>query len=153
MNRRRRDTGTADLFKDYTPQPVVERFAPERVRASRASARIKRAVAEAIKESRHGRDSIAHLMSEQLDERITTAQLDQYTSTANENSNISAHRLVALFNVTGDVRLINALLEGTDVIAVSGKYEALIRREMAKEAVEKLQREVNAADAQWKAGR
>ena len=151
--KRRRDPHTSDLFRDYTPAPVVERFAPERVRAVRMSARIKRAVAEAIKDCSHSRDSVAHLMSEQLGERITTAQLDQYTSTANENSNISAHRLIALFSVTRDVRLINALLEDSGFIAVDAKYEALIRREMAKEALEKLQREVNAADAQWKAGR
>ncbi|MGL5166671.1 MAG: hypothetical protein ACRC9K_12365 [Afipia sp.] len=151
MSPRRRDTITPDLFKDYTPASVVERFSPERVRAVRASARIKRAVAEAIKDSKHGRDVIAHLMSEQLGERVTPDMLDQYTSTANEKNNISAHRLVALFSVTRDVRLINALLEDTDVIAISAKYEPLIRREMAKEAIEKLQREVNASDAQWKA--
>lgn len=149
---RRRDINTPDLFKDYTPPSVVERFSPERVRAVRTSARIKRAVAEAIKESKHGRDAIAHLMSEQLGERVTPDMLDQYTSTANEKNNISAHRLVALFSVTRDVRLINALLEDTDVVAVDAKYEPLIRREIMKEARDRLDREVGAADAEWKAG-
>ncbi|MDO8980536.1 MAG: hypothetical protein Q7V17_15015 [Afipia sp.] len=153
MSPRRRDTITPDLFKDFTPPSVVERFSPERVRAVRASARIKRAVAEAIKDSKHGRDAIAHLMSEQLGEKVTVALLDQYTSTANEAHNIPAHRLVALFSVTGDVRLINALLADTDVIAIAAKYEPLIRREMAKEALDLLQREIGAADAEWKAGR
>lgn len=150
---RQRDLRTPDLFKDYTPAPVVERFAPERVRAVHMSARIKRAIAEAIKESSHGRDSIAHLMSEQLGETITTAQLDQYTSTANEKSHISAHRLVALFSVTRDARIINALLEDSGFIAVEKKYEALIFREIAKEKRDLLDRDIAAADAQYKAGR
>lgn len=150
---RRRDTHTVDLFKDYDPPPVVERFAPERVRGVRMATRIKRAVAETIKESKHGRDSIAHLMSELLDERITSAVLDQYTSTANEGHNIPAHRLVALFQVTGDMRLLNAMLADADVVAVHAKYEPLIRREMAKEQLDKITREINAADAAWRAGR
>lgn len=147
---RRRDTATSDLFKDYVPAPVVERFAPERVRAVSSAARIKRAIAEAIKQSRYGRDAIAILMSEATGENITAATLDQYTSTANEKHNIPAHRLVALFQATGDVRLINAMLEGSDAVAVPAKYEALIRREMAKEAVDRLQQEVHAADAEWR---
>ncbi len=151
--KRRRDPHTSDLFRDYTPAPVVARFEPERVRAVRMSARIKRAVAEAIKDCSHNRDSIAHLMSEQLGERITTAQLDQYTSTANENSNISAHRLIALFSVTRDVRLINALLQDSGFIAVDAKFEALIFREIAKEKRDQLDRDIAAADAQYKAGR
>lgn len=151
--KRRRDVQTPDLFKDYQPPVVVARFAPERVKAVRASARIKRAVAEAIKDCGHGRDVIAHLMSEQLGEQITPAQLDQYTSTANEKANISAHRFMALFSVTADVRLINALLEESGVIAVDKKYEALIFREMAKEQRERLDRDIAAADAQWRGSR
>jgi hypothetical protein len=148
--KRRRDPNTTDLFADYVPQPVVERFAPERVRAVSAAARIKRAIAETIKESRFGRSAIALLMSEATGETVTAAMLDQYTSTANDKHNIPAYRLVALYQATGDIRLINALLEGADVIAVPGKYEALIRREMAKEQRDRLDQEINAADAQWR---
>lgn len=115
-----------------------------------SAARIKRAIAEAIKQSKYGREAIAILMSESTGENITAATLDQYTSTANEKHNIPAHRLVALFQATGDVRLINAMLEGSDAVAVPAKYEALIRREMAKEALDRLQQEVNAADAEWR---
>lgn len=151
--KRQRDSITPDLFRDFTPPSVVERYSPERVRAVRCSARVKRAVAEAIKDSGRSRDVIAELMSQELGERVTVGMLDQYTSTANESHNIPAHRLVALFSVTADVRLINALLADTSVIAVDAKYEALIRREMAKEMRDKLDREIGAADAQWKAGR
>lgn len=150
---RRRDPDTVDLFSEFTPRPVVDRYSPERVRAARAAARIKRAISEAMREARRPRSEIAKAMSEYLEESVTTGMLDQYASTANEGHNISAHRLVALLVVTGDLRLINALLADTGAIAVDAKYEALIRREMAKEARDRLDREINAADAQWRAGR
>lgn len=154
MTRRRSaDTLTPDLFRDYTPAPVVARFSAERVRASRCSARIKQAVKEALKDDGRSRDAIAAAMSAFLGEKVSAQVLDQYTSGANENSNIPAHRLVALFSVTGDIRLINALLDDTDAIAVPRRYEALLRREMAKEARDRLEREINAADAEWRAGR
>lgn len=150
---RRRDASTPDLFRDFTPPPVVERYSIERVRAARASARIAQAVREAIKESGFSRDIIALRMSEQLGETVTGCMLDQYTSTANERHNIPAHRLIALLAVTGDLRLINAALHDTGFVAIDARYEPLIRREMAKEARDRLDREINAADAQWRAGR
>ncbi|RJF70905.1 hypothetical protein [Rhodopseudomonas palustris] len=154
MTRRRpTDTLTPDLFRDYQPAPVVERFSPERVRAARASARIKQALKEALRDCGRSRDTVAAAMSEYLGERVSPQILDQYTSAANETANIPAHRLIALVVVTGDIRLINALLVDTDAVAVARKYEALIRREMAKEARDRLDREINAADAEWRAGR
>src|SRR5262245_54545774 len=104
--KRHRDTDTVDLFKAYSPAPAVERFSAERVRASRASSRIARAVAEAIKVSKLSRDDIAKEMSNYLGESVTVAMLDQYTSTANEKNNIPAHRLIALVAVTGDIRVL-----------------------------------------------
>jgi hypothetical protein len=147
---RRRDSITPDLFSDYIPAPVVERFSPERVRGARCSGRIARAAAEAIRESRLSRDAIAQEMSEYLGESITTAMLDQYTSTANEKNNIPAHRLIALVAVTGDVRVINTALQDTSFVAVDARFEPLIRREMAKDARDRLDREIATADAQWK---
>jgi hypothetical protein len=79
--------------------------------------------------------------------------LNQYTSPANDKHNIPAHRLIALAVVTNDARLLNALVAEADLICVGAKYEALIRREMAKEAKDRLDREITAADAQWRAGR
>lgn len=150
---RRRDSATADLFRDYAPPPVVERFAPDQVRAARCSARIKQAMSRAMKDCGRSREQVAEAMTEYLGERITRGLLDQYTSTANEVHNIPAHRLVALFVVTGDLRLVNALLTDTGAVAIDGRYEPLIRREMLKEARDKLDRDLNAADAQWRVGR
>lgn len=150
--KRAADSATPDLFRDYTPAPVVQRFSQERVRAARTSTRIARAVAEAIKQSKLSRAQIAEAMSGD-GETVSTAVLNQYSSTANDRHNIPAHRLVALAVVTGDVRLLNAALEATPFVAVDARFEPLIRRELAKEAREKLDREIGAADAQWRAGR
>lgn len=149
---RLRDTSTPDLFRDYEPRPVVERYDPERMRASTVSMRIARAVSEALRSDGRKRDEIAREMSEYLGDTVTEAMLNQYASPSNDRHNIPAHRLIALLVVTGDARLINAALSDTGLIAVATKYEALIRREMAKEQRERLDREIAAADARWKAG-
>lgn len=150
---KRRDTDTPDLFRDYTPPTVVDRYDHERVRAATVPMRVARAVSEALKNSGRSRDIIARLMSDWLGETVQPSMLDAYASAARDKHNIPAHRLIALAAVTKDARLINALLADTGLIAVDEKYEALIRREMAKEARDRLDREIAAADATWKAGR
>jgi hypothetical protein len=150
---RRRDPDTDDLFHTYLPRSVVQRFSPERVRATRSSARIAQAVRETIRESGKPRDQVAGDMSIFLGEQVTPQMLDQYSSTANEKHNIPAHRLIALLAVTSDVRILNAALHDTGFIALDAKYEALIRRELLKEAGERVTREIANADAQWRAKR
>lgn len=150
---RRRDPATPDLFRDFAPPPVVARYEAERVRAATMSMRLARAVSEALRGCGRSRAVIAHLMSEWLGEPVSEAMLNAYSSGARDKHNIPAHRLIALAAVTRDARLINALLADTGLIAVDEKYEALIRREMAKEARERLDREIAAADATWRAGR
>lgn len=139
-----------DLFGGLTP---VSRFPAERIRAATCAARIARAVAEAIKNSSMSRADIAKAMSEHLGESVTPGMLDQYTSTANERNNIPAHRLMALVAVTGDVRVLNAALQDTAFIAIGTAYEPLLRRELAKEARDQLDRAINDADTQWRASK
>lgn len=150
MARKQRDTITSDLFRDFEPPQVVERFDAERVRAVTASQRVARAVSETLRESGRDRSIIAHLMSQFLDEEVTEAMLNSYASPARTTHNIPAHRLVALAAVTKDARLLNVLLADAGFIAIEQKYEALIRRERAKELREKLDREIDAADIEWK---
>ena len=45
------------------------------------------------------------------------------------------------------------MLTDTDMIAVPAKYEALIRREVAKDVRDRLDREICAADTEWRARR
>lgn len=149
----RRDTATADLFRDYAPPPVVERFAPDQVRAARCQARVKQAMSRAMKDCGKSREQLADALTEYLGESITRGVLDQYSSPANEGANIPAYRLVALFVITGDLRLLNALLADTGAVVIDARYEPLIRREMLKEAGERITRDINAADAQWRANR
>lgn len=133
----------------------VKHFPEERIRAASYPARIARAVAEAIKQSPLSRADIAKRMSEHLGagETVTPGMLDQYTSTANEKNNIPAHRLFALVAVTGDVRVLNAALQDTGFIAIDKSFEPLIRRELARERLAEAQREIDEAEAQWRATR
>lgn len=144
---------TSNSSHGFVLPPVVDRYDQERVKSARVSGRIKRAVAEAMKDSGRTREDIAEQMSEYLGgEKVTVLMLQQYTSTANESHNIPAHRLMALFAVTGDARLLNELLAGSGFIAVHGRYESLLRRESAKLHLERINREIDEADRAWKDG-
>lgn len=149
---RRRDTLTADLFRDYKPEPVVERFDADAVQAWSLEGRLSKAVALTMDESGISRADIATAMSDALKASVSKGMLDSYASQAREHS-ISAVRLAALIEVTGDARALNVLLESSGLIVVPQKYEALLRREKARELRERAEREEQAADAQWKAQR
>lgn len=152
MVRRARDSQTVDLFRDYQPAPVVERFDAAALQSWSLAGRLSKAVSLTLTEADDSRADIAKLMSEFLQDEVSKASLDAFASQAKEHS-ISAIRLVALVSVTGDPRALNALLEEIGLIAVPKKYEALLRREKARELRERAEREEQAADAQWKATR
>lgn len=150
--RKRTDTGTADLFRDYQPEPVVARFSVEDVQAWSPAIRLSKAVALTLAEAGMPRGTVAEAMSEWLKDDVSKAMLDAYASQAKEHS-ISALRLAALVAVTGDARALNTLLADCDLIVVPRKYEALLRREKARELRERAEREEQAADAEWRAKR
>ena len=147
---KRRDTETLDLFRDFAPKPVVARFEEGDVRAATLSARMSRAVARALKECSLSRAQVAERMSQHLGEAVPVSMIEAYASQGKESHKISAVRLVALAVVTGDHRLLNALLADTGAIAVPARYEALIARELAREARDRLDREIAARDAAWR---
>mgnify|MGYP000107740236 CR=1 FL=1 len=153
MVRPRRDTLTTDLFRDYQPEPVVERFEAAQVQAWSLKGRLSKAVALTLDECALARDDIAKAMSEILKATVSKAMLDGYASQARVEHSISAERLAALVEVTGDTRALNVLLEHSGLIVVPQKYEALLRREKARELRERAEREEQAADAEWKARR
>lgn len=150
MAPRRRDTATIDLFREYEPTPVVRRFAPEEIKAWTAARRLSRAISNALQGL--NRDDVAAAMSEQLGEKVSKATLDAYASEEKPHA-IPAHRLAALFAITGDERPLNAMLNEVGLIVVPTKYEALMKRERAREQKEWAEREEQAADAQWRASR
>lgn len=153
MPKRRPDRGTIDLFRDFQPAPVVERFDADSVRAFDLAGRLSKAVARTLEDCDLTRAEVAGAMKDLLrDESMSKAMLDNYASQAKEHV-ISALRLIALVAVTGDPRPLNMLLESTGMVVVPAKYEPLIRREVAKDRQAALQREIDAADAAWRAGK
>jgi hypothetical protein len=149
---RNRDPHTSDLFRDYQPAPVVERFDAAEVKSWSLAGRLSKAVGLTLNEAEQPRADIARAMAEFLKDDVSKASLDAYASQAKEHS-ISALRLIALTFVTRDARALNALLEEVGLIAVQKRYEALIKREMADEAIERATRDRQAFDAQWRATR
>lgn len=153
MPKRRPDAGTIDLFREYQPTRVVERYAEDSVRAFDLAGRLSKAVARTLEDCDMSRADVAAAMKDLLqDETMSKAMLDNYASQAKEHV-ISALRLVALVAVTGDPRPLNMLLETANLVVVPARYEPLIRREVAKDRQAALQREIDAADAAWRAGK
>jgi hypothetical protein len=150
---RQRDTRTLDLYRDFEPPAVVERFSPEETKGWTPAARLSKAVALALDDYAPGREAAAEAMSEVLGDKVSKSLLDKYASQAAEGHTISALRLMALVAVTSDVRPLNTLLEGAGLIVVDKKYEALLRREQARLLKERAEREEQAADAEWRARR
>ena len=150
---RRRDTLTIDLFKEYQPTAVVERFDGDEVKAWSLAGRLSKAIALTMEESGMARDEIAAAMSDITKTSISKATLDAYASQAKEQNQIPAVRRAALVTVTGDARALNVLLEEAGLIVIPKKYEALLKRERARELREQCEREEKAADAEWRAKR
>ena len=150
---RKRDPFTVDLFSNLKPEPVVDRFDDEEVKAWSVAGRLAKAVALTMENSGKSREQIAAEMTEVTKTNVSKAMLDAYASQAREQHSISALRLAALAVATGDARAFNVLLEEAGLIVVPKKYEALLRRERAKEMRELLDREEKAADAEWRARR
>jgi hypothetical protein len=148
----KRDGSTLDLFRDLQPAPVVPRFAADDVKAWSRARRLSKAIAKTLADDGRSRDDIAAAMSELLEEAVSKPMLDNYAAQEKEHQ-ISALRLAALVMVTGDARALNALLEEGGLIVVEAKYEALLRREKARELRERAEREEQAADAEWRARR
>ncbi|MGR9345877.1 hypothetical protein ACU8NW_14835 [Rhizobium leguminosarum] len=150
---RKRDTFTVDLFRDYQPAPVVDRFDHEEVKAYSLAGKLSKAVALTMEESGMTRDELATALSDVTKSPVSKAMLDAYASQAREQHSISAVRLAALITITEDPRALNVLLEDAGFIVIPKKYEALLKRERARELREQLEREERAADAEWRAKR
>lgn len=116
---RARDDKTLDIFEDWTPTEIVERYDENRVRTATLRSRIARAVAETLNDCDIlERGDIARRMSDYLGENVTKNMLNAYASEAREDHTIPFLRLLAMVHVTGDVRLLQlgAELFGHSVI-------------------------------------
>ena len=148
----KRDGNTLDLFRDYEPTPVVARFDEADIKAFSRQRRLSKAIARTLDEAEKSREELARLLSEAVGETVSKGMLDNYASPEKPHS-IPAIRLAGLVAVTGDARALNTLLSDAGLIVVEAKYEALLRREKARELRVLLEREEQAADAEWRARR
>lgn len=102
---------TLDLFKDWTPRPLVQRYADPVVRASSLRDKTALAVAATLRDCELPRDDIAKRMSDWLGEDVSKPMLDAYASTAKSEHTISFLRIIALAHVSGDIRLLQMAAE------------------------------------------
>lgn len=108
---------TMDLLT-WEPQEFVERFEESAVRAASLRTRIAKAVSETLRSSDLSRQETARRMSDWLGEEVSKHILDAYASEARDAHTIPYIRLLALVQVTGDVRLlqVGAEIFGRSVI-------------------------------------
>ena len=162
---RPRDNRTLDLFDDWQPPEVVQRFDDTRVRASSLRQKMALGVAETLKGSDLDRDAIAEAMAAWLGEDVskkiaegTPAQirankqvLDAYASQAREEHVISLLRLIALIHATGDLRILQMIAELFDHSVIDDRYLPWIEVGQLAERKDEFDRAFDAARRKAKA--
>lgn len=108
---RPRDLKTLDMFTEWQPPEVVQRFEDVRVRAATLRQKLAMGVSETLKSADEDRDAIAAKMAEWLGEEVSKNLLDRYASQASEEHVISLLRLIALIHATGDLRILQMIAE------------------------------------------
>jgi len=126
MSRTPRDPYTADMFRDWKPPRVSVGFEPGEISGNRLGSRISRAIAKAMKECGKDRTTIAGLMSEQLDTKITVAALEGYASEAKAGNNITVERFIALVHATGKTELLGFVADEFELAVIPKRYENVI---------------------------
>lgn len=148
---RARDSRTLDLFTDWQPPEVVQRFDDTRVRAASLRQKIALGVAETLKGSDRDRDSIATAMAEWLGEEVSKNLLDAYASQAREEHVISLLRLIALIHATGDLRILQMIAEMFGHSVVEDRFLPWIDVGQLAERKDELDRAFDAARRSAKA--
>ncbi|MEO5336909.1 MAG: DNA transposition protein [Magnetospirillum sp. WYHS-4] len=148
----KRDSITKDLFA-WEPPAVVRKFEEAEVRAASLRGRIAKAVAAALKETGKDRDQVAAEMSAYLAEEVTKNMLDAYASEAREDHTIPYLRLIALVQVTGDVRPLQIGAEPVGHSLVEDRYLAAIEDAMFDDKMEEMAQRRRMARRTWKGAR
>lgn len=143
--------GQLDLLS-WEPPAIVRRFDDERVRGADLRSRIARAVSEALADCGKTREQVAAAMSVYLGERVTKSTLDGYASTARPDNAISFVRLVALCQVTDDVRPLQLAAEVLDHAVIEGRYVAAVQDAMWSDRIEEAKTKQKQARRAWKGG-
>ncbi len=147
MARRPRDLGTPLL--DWEMPEVAPKFEEIQVRSVSLRGRISKAVSTAMQESGLDRAEIAVLMSSDLGETVSEAMLNNWASETKENQHIPVDRLISLVKVTGDIRVFQAIAEGTGFCVIKERYKAAIEQAILDEQIEKLKTKRKIANQTW----
>lgn len=151
MVKARGDNRTLDLL-DWEPAPIVEAFAPERVRAVSLRTKIARGVSEALKDCEHSRAVVAERMSEFMGETVSVNMLNAYASEAREDHSMPFIRLLGLIHATDDVRLLQLGAEMFGYSVVENKYLGWVDVGRLADIKETIDKDFSAARRLAKAG-
>lgn len=121
-----RDINTLDLFRDYQPEDVAAKIAPEIMKGGTLNVQIARVIAHACQESGKSREEISRQMSAFLDQAITVNMLDAYASPARENHKITLERFIALLDATECYGLLAFVCQFAGYVAVPERYANII---------------------------
>lgn len=133
-----------DLLTDWQPSQPVKAFAPETVRGASLAVTISKGVSQALKSCGRSREQAAQLMSEYLDEVVSEAMLNAYSSEAKSEHIINVVRFAALLHVTKDRRLLELLAEPLGWTVIERKYLPAIALAERMERRAELDREIDA---------
>ena len=120
--------GQQDLLSWEPPVPI-ERFDRERVRAATVTGKVKRAIAETLRQQTDGgwnREAITVAMADYLGEPVAKSALDAWASEAREGQLPSIVRFMALLHATLDQRLLQVIAEQFGWAVVDKKWLSLI---------------------------
>lgn len=124
--KKRRDTLTLDIFRDYTPVEVAARIDPDVSKGGTLDVKIARVLAHAMQKSDMSRAQIADAMSDHLGQRVTENMLDCYASSARRDHKITLERFIALLEVTDCYELLAFVCDFAGFVAVPERYADII---------------------------
>ena len=145
-----RADGQQDLLSWRAPEAAPE-FERRRLRAATLEAALARAVAETLRMSELERSEIARRMGQFLGEAVSENMLNAYASEARTQHTISLPRCIALLQVTGDVRLLNAIAEPAGFAAIDRRYLSLIELASLREHEDQVAKRRRTLQAQARA--
>lgn len=121
MPRRPADTRTLDLFS-WEPPEIVPAYDEGRLKSASLRARIARGVAATLKDCEMSREAVADAMGDWLGEDVSKNMLDAYASESRDEHTIPFLRVLALVQVTGDVRLLTLGAETSGHAVIEERY-------------------------------
>lgn len=125
----RRDHGTLDLLSWEAPE-IAANYAPDVAGKGPIENRIARVVSRALRDAKDEkglkREDVAETMSAWLHRQISVAQLDQWSSEANDDRRIPLDAFAALIHATGADELLGFLPGLFGHVAVPERYALII---------------------------